>query len=148
MITTEAATAFMALFGNNTDWANVGDAAGIQNSATAGSLYVGLYTATPDVGGSQTTNEVSYTGYARFALARSSAGWTCSGNLMSNAVAVQLGACTVGTPTATFLGIGTAPSGAGHLIGAVALDSPLDISPGLNPTFPIGALAVQIISPG
>lgn len=39
-----AATAFLLLFFNNTDWANIGDAAGLQNSAAAGSLYLSLHT--------------------------------------------------------------------------------------------------------
>lgn len=56
-----AATAFLLLFFNNTDWANVGDAAGLQNSATAGSLYLSLHTASPAEGGTQATNEASWT---------------------------------------------------------------------------------------
>lgn len=56
-----AATAFLELLFTNTDWANVGDAAGLQNSATAGSLYLSLHTSSPGTGGDQTTNEISYT---------------------------------------------------------------------------------------
>lgn len=56
-----AATAFLTLFFNNTDWANVGDAGGLQNSATAGSLYLSLHTSSPGTGGTQATNEISYT---------------------------------------------------------------------------------------
>lgn len=55
-----AATAFLLLFFNNTDWANVGDAAGLQNSATAGSLYLSLHTSSPGESGTQATNEISY----------------------------------------------------------------------------------------
>ena len=54
---------------NNTDFANIGDAGGLQNSATAGSLYVSLHTADPGEAGSQTTNEANYTSYARVAVA-------------------------------------------------------------------------------
>lgn len=56
-----AATAFLTLLFNNTDWANIGDAAGLQNSATAGSLYLSLHTSSPGEGGTQATNEISYT---------------------------------------------------------------------------------------
>ncbi len=56
-----AATAFLTLLFNNTDWANVGDAAGLQNSATAGSLYLSLHTSSPGTGGTQATNEIAYT---------------------------------------------------------------------------------------
>ena len=49
---------------NNTDITLIGDAAGLQNSAAAGSLYVSLHTADPDEAGDQTTNETAYTDYA------------------------------------------------------------------------------------
>jgi hypothetical protein len=55
-----AATAFLNLFFTNTDWANVGDAAGLQNSAAAGSLYLSLHTSSPAESGTQSTNEISY----------------------------------------------------------------------------------------
>lgn len=60
-MTTAAATAFLTLFFNNTDWANIGDAAGLQNSATAGSLHLSLHTSSPAESGNQDTNEIAYT---------------------------------------------------------------------------------------
>lgn len=36
-------TALLNLLFNNVDWANIGDASGLQNSATAGSFYVRLH---------------------------------------------------------------------------------------------------------
>ena len=60
-MTSAAATAFLLLFFNNTDWANVGDAAGLQNSAAAGSLYLSLHTSSPAEAGNQSTNEIAYT---------------------------------------------------------------------------------------
>lgn len=42
-------------------------------------LTVALHTASPGVSGTQATNEISYTGYARVSVARSAAGWTVSG---------------------------------------------------------------------
>jgi len=61
----------LLLMFNNTDFANIGDAGGLQNSATAGSLYISLHTSDPGEAGSQTTNEANYTSYARVAVARS-----------------------------------------------------------------------------
>lgn len=60
-MTNAAATSFLNLFFNNTDWAVVGDAAGLQNSVGAGSLYLSLHTASPAEAGNQSTNEISYT---------------------------------------------------------------------------------------
>lgn len=106
----------LLLFFNNTDFANIGDAGGLQNSAAAGSLYVSLHTADPGEAGTQSTSEANYTGYARVAVARSAGGWTVSGNSVSNTAAVPFGACSAGSNTILYVGIGTDPSGAGTLL--------------------------------
>ena len=58
---------------------------------------------------------VEITGYARVAVARSGAGWTVSGNAVSNAAAVTFGACTAGSNTVTYFSVGTDSSGAGTI---------------------------------
>lgn len=83
-MTNEAEQAFLDLLFLNVDWANVGDAAGLQNSAAAGSLYISLHSADPGEAGDQTTSEVAYTSYARVAVARTSGGWTRTGSTMAN----------------------------------------------------------------
>jgi hypothetical protein len=124
----------LLLLFNNTDIANVGDAAGIQNSATAGSLYVSLHTADPGEAGSQTTSEISYTGYARVAVARSGAGWTVSGNSVSPAAAVTFGAMTAGAGgTVTHFGVGTDSSGAGTLLYKGTVSPNIVVSNGVTP---------------
>lgn len=137
-------TALLQLIFTNTDLANVGDAAGLQNSATAGSFYISLHTADPGETGTQTTSEASYTGYARVAVARSGAGWTVSGNNVSNAAAVTFGACTAGSNTITHFGIGSDSSGTGNLFFKGALTSSLAVSSGITPSFAIGDLDVNI----
>lgn len=107
---------WLLLLFNNTDFANIGDASGLQNSATAGSLYVSLHTADPGEAGDQTTNEIAYTSYARVAVARSGAGWTVTANSVSPAADVSFPAGTGGSGTATHFGIGTAASAAGVLL--------------------------------
>ena len=74
----------LQLIFNNVDIADIGDAGGLQNSATAGSLYVALHTSDPGEAGNAATNESAYTSYARVAVARSGAGWTVSGNSATN----------------------------------------------------------------
>lgn len=101
---------------NNTNIALVGDATGLRGSTTAGSWYLALHSADPgEAGTAQTGSEVAYTGYARAAIARSSGGFTVSGNQVSNAALVSLGLCTAGTDTARFWSLGTASSGAGSI---------------------------------
>jgi hypothetical protein len=113
--------------------ANVGDAVGLRGSTTAGSLYVSLHTADPGEAGDQTTSEATYTSYARVAVARTSGGWTVSGNQVQNAAAITFPAATGGTNTLTYFGIGTASSGAGVLIYSGALTPSLAVSNGITP---------------
>jgi hypothetical protein len=96
-------------------------------------LYVALHSADPGEAGTQTTSEVSYTGYARVAVARSGAGWVVSGNSVSPAASVDFPECTGGTVTATFVTIGTASTGAGTVLYRGALSPSLAISDGVSP---------------
>jgi hypothetical protein len=128
----------------NLDWANIGDASGLQNSATAGSFYVSLHSSDPGEAGDQSTNEVSYTGYARVAVARSGSGWTLTTSTISNTALVQFGQCTGGTATATHFGIGTDSTSTGNLIFKGSLTSSLSISNGIQPQFAAGALTVTV----
>lgn len=115
----------LLLLFNNTAFAGVGDASGLQPSATAGSLYVSLHSADPGEAGDQTTSEVSYTGYARVAVARSGAGWVVSGNQVAPAAAIVFGSPTSSVANATFFGIGTASSAAGVLLYHAPIVSPV-----------------------
>lgn len=136
----------LLLFFNNTDFANIGDAGGLRGSVGAGSLYVSLHTASPGEAGDQTTNEISYTGYARVAVARSGAGWTVSANNVSNTSAITFGACTAGSGTATYVGIGTASAAAGILLYYCLVTTPgagLAISAGITPQIDAGTLDVN-----
>jgi hypothetical protein len=133
----------LLLFFNNTDFANIGDAGGLQNSAVAGSLYVSLHTADPGEAGSQTTNEANYTSYARVAVARSGAGWTVATNTVTNTAAVTFPACTGGTNTITHFGIGTDLAGAGTLLYSGELTAPLAVSSGITPNFPTGDIDIS-----
>jgi hypothetical protein len=105
-------------------------------------LYVSLHTADPGEAGSQTTSEATYTSYARVAVARTSGGWTVSGNLATNAGAVTFPACTGGTNTITHFGIGSLSSGAGVLFFKGALSASLAVSSGITPAFAAGEIDV------
>ena len=131
--TNSAETSILNLIFNNTDWANVGDAAGLQNSATAGSFYLSLHTADPGETGSQTTSETTYTSYARVAVARSSSGFTISGNSCTLTSTVSFPACTGGTATITHFGVGSDSSGTGNLFFKGAVSPNLSVSSGVTP---------------
>lgn len=135
-----AEAAFLDLLFLNVDWANVGDAGGLQNSATAGSFYIALHTADPGEAGDQTTSEIAYTSYARVAVARSGSGFTRSVSSISNAALVQFPQATGGSGTATYFSIGTDSTGTGQIVASGALAASLAVSNGIQPQFAIGAL--------
>lgn len=108
--------ALLLLLFNNTNAANIGDATGLRGSTTAGSLYLSLHTADPGEAGTQTTNEIAYTSYARVAVARSAAGFVVTGSSVALTAAASFPAGTGGSGTASYFGIGTALSGAGVLL--------------------------------
>lgn len=138
---TSFATGMLDLLLQNLAFANIGNTGGLQPSSAAGNLYISLHTASPGVGGSQTTNEAAYTGYARVAVVRSSSGWTVSGANYSNPNPIAFPACTGGSETETYFGIGTAASGAGVLLLFGALTSSLAVSNGITPSFAASQLS-------
>lgn len=125
--------AWLLLLFNNTNIANIGDATGLRGSSTAGSLYVSLHSADPGEAGDATTNEVSYTGYARVAVARNGSAWTVTANSVSPAAAITFPICTAGTATATYAGISTAASGAGVLLYKGTISPAIAIANGVTP---------------
>lgn len=124
----------------------IADLAENDTTSPAANLYVSLHTSDPGEAGDQTTNEATYTSYARVAVARSGAGWTVSGNNCSNAAAVTFPQCTGGSETITHFGIGTDASGGGYLIYSGEITSPvsgLAVSSGIAPEFAIGDIDVN-----
>lgn len=132
-------TALLNLLFKNLAWANVGDASGLQPSATAGSFFIALHSADPAETGDQSTSEVAYTGYARVGITRG-AGFTVAGDQVSNTSTVQFGECTAGSATATHFSVGTASSGAGTVIYRGTLSASRSISSGITPLFNPAAL--------
>jgi hypothetical protein len=132
---------------NNTTASLIGDATGLVGSGTVGVLYVSLHTADPTEGGTQTSSETGYTGYARVAVARTTGGWTVtlvdSGpSTVSNTAQTNFPQCTGGTSTITHVGVGTSVSGAGKLLYSGILASPLAVSNNITPSFAPGTLVV------
>lgn len=116
--------------------ANIADNAA---SSPLTQLWISLHTADPGESGGQSTNETSYGGYARVALARSVVGWTVTGNVVSPAANVDFPACTSGTPTITHVAVGTASSGAGKQLYRGALTPNISVSPGIQPRLTTGS---------
>lgn len=107
-------------------------------------LYLALHTADPGDSGSQTTNEATFTSYARVAVSRSGTGWTVSNPTATNAALIQFPTCTGGSNTITHVSIGTASSGAGQILVSGALNSSLSVSSGIQAQFSSGALVFTL----
>jgi hypothetical protein len=139
-----AEAALLDLLFLNVDWANVGDASGLQNSATAGSFYVRLHSSDPGEGGTGDTNEISYTGYAPVAVARTSGGWTRSVSTISNTATVQFGECTAGSATATHFSVCVGSGAGAQIIVSGSLSASRSISAGITPLFNAGTLQATV----
>lgn len=126
----------MKLIFNGTAIANIADNAA---ASPLTSLYLALHTSDPGDAGSQTTNECNYTGYARQAIARTTGGFTVTGNSVSPVANTDFPNPTNGTnlpQTATHFSIGTASSGAGKILYSGSLDVGIVISnTGVTPRF-------------
>ena len=100
----------LLLIFNATLFANVAINA---TSSPITNIHCALHTADPGETGDQTTSEVTYTSYARVAVARTSGGWTVTANSVSPVAAITFPAGTGGSGTATHFSVGTLLSGAG-----------------------------------
>lgn len=121
----------LLLLFNATAIANIADNAA---SSPLTNLYVSLHTADPGEAGSQTTSEISYTGYARVAVARSGSGWTVTANSVSPAAEIAFTVSSGGTGgTVTHFGVGTASSGAGVLLYSGTVSPNFVVASGVTP---------------
>lgn len=135
--TNAAETSILALIFNATTWDGIAEN---DTTSPATQYYISLHTASPGEAGDQTTSETGYTGYARIAVNRNSGGWTVSGNSAVNAAEILFGLCTANPDTLTYVGLGTASSGAGSLILYNPLNSSLILAAGAQPRFAAGNL--------
>jgi hypothetical protein len=136
-------TLVLQLLFENANSANIGDATGLRGSSTAGSLYFSLHTSDPGEAGDQTTNEIAYTSYARVAVARSTSGWTVTGNAVAVDANVVFPAGTGGSGTATHWGLGTASSSTGILLYKGAISPTIVCGSGVTPTLTAGTVVTE-----
>lgn len=101
-------TDILAMIFNATLWPEIAE-----NDTTGPStnITVALHTSDPGEAGTQLTNEIAYTGYGRVNVARTSGGWTVSGNSVSPVAAITFGEMTGGAGgTVTHFSVGTGTS--------------------------------------
>lgn len=121
----------LKLIFNATAIANIGDNAA---SGPLTNLEVSLHTADPGDAGNQTTSEAAYTGYARVPVARTSGGWTVTGNSVSPAANIDFGECTAScTGSLTNWCVGTAHTSTGKNLYCGALSTAITMTVGTIP---------------
>jgi hypothetical protein len=121
----------LKLLFNGTPIPNIADNAAVSPLT---SLYASLHTADPGAGGNQNTNEISYTGYARVAVIRTTGGWTVSGSNVTPVADVVFGAMTAGAGgTVTHFVVGTVISGTGKILYVGTVSPNLVVSTGTTP---------------
>ncbi len=121
----------MKLIFNGTAIANMADNAA---SSPLTNLYVSLHTADPGEAGTQQTSEVSYTGYLRVAVARTTGGWTVTANSVSPLADITFPAGTGGSGIATHFAVGTANTGlAGKILYKGTITPSITLGNGITP---------------
>ncbi|MDB5849797.1 MAG: hypothetical protein JWP29_3549 [Rhodoferax sp.] len=120
----------LKLIFNATPIANMADNAG---TSPLTNLYVALHTADPTASGTQSSSEVTYTSYARAAVARTSGGWTVSANTVVPAATIAFPAGTGGSGTATFWSVGVASTGATKILYSGAISPSIVTGTGITP---------------
>lgn len=103
-------------------------------SAPITNIYVALHTADPTAAGAQNASEIAYTSYARVAVARTSGGWTVSGNNVNPTASIAFPTGTGGSGTASFWSTGVASSGATSIINSGPISPPIVCGTGITPT--------------
>ena len=133
-------TDLLDLIFNATAIANIADNAA---SAPLTNLYLSLHTGDPGEAGNQTTNECAYTSYAREAVARTSGGFTVSGNSVTLASAVDFTTATGGTETVTHFAVGTDLSGTGKILYSGTVTPNISVSSGVTPQLTTGTTITE-----
>lgn len=103
-------------------------------------LFVALHTADPGEAGTQATNEVTYGGYARVALPRTTAGATVLNGTATIAQHLLFPTMTSGTQSnATHVTIGVSETGAGLVLYRGSLTNSIPLVQGAAPLLPSGS---------
>lgn len=103
------------------------------SSSPVTDLYISLHSADPGEAGDQASNEATFGGYARVAVARTTSGWAVTGGSVSPVTPITFPACTSGTQTITHMGIGTSLSGAGKLLYSGIISPSIAVTTGVIP---------------
>lgn len=123
-------TAILSLIFTATAWGNYADNAA---SSPQTNIHTGLHTADPGDSGTMSTSEIAYTSYARVNVARTSGGFTVTGNSVSPVAAISFPAGTGGSGTATHFSYGKTGGGSAAILMAGTVTPSIVTGNGVTP---------------
>lgn len=119
---------WLLLYFNGT---TIADLAENDTTSPATNITVALHTSDPGEAGIMTTNEATYTSYARVTVARTAGGWTVTGNSTSPVANIDFPTATGGSETITHFSVG---SGVANNLGYSGTVTPnIVVSNGVTP---------------
>ena len=133
-IATVSETAILQLVFNATTWTNYAITA---TTAPETNIIIAGHTADPGTAGTQSTNEIAYTSYARVNVLRTSGGWTVSGGnpgSCSPVAAINFPAGTGGSGTMTFFSTGHSGGGATAILWSGTVTPNIVCGTGVTPS--------------
>jgi hypothetical protein len=128
-LTNAAENAILALFFNGTTYTGIAQNAG----SPLTEFFLSAHTSDPGEGGNQTSNETSYTSYARVATDRNGTDWPVTGNVANLGATESFPQATGGTATLTHFGIGSASSSTGNLFMRGTITPNIAVATGVTP---------------
>ena len=120
----------LKLIFNATAWANVADNAA---SSPLTNIDVALHTADPGEAGNMSTNETTYTSYARVSVARTTGGWTVTNNSVSPVANIDFPAGTGGSGTVTHFSVGKTGGGTAQILWSGTVTPNISVGNGITP---------------
>lgn len=111
-------------------WANIADDASTSPTTI---IAWALHTADPTASGTQATNEIAYTSYARVSVVRTSSGHAVSSASMSPVSNVSFPAGTGGSGTATHASVGKTASGSTDIFFSGTITPNISTGSGITP---------------
>lgn len=134
---TDSANSILGLIYRAAAWADIAQDDG---SSPATDLDIALHTAVP-ASSLQTSNEATYTSYARVSVSRDGSGWTApSGGSLDNFALIAFPESTGGSNVITHVSVGNA----GTIIHYGELAASRTITSGIEPQFAANALVATI----
>lgn len=131
---------FLRLIAHGTGIPNLADNAA---SSPLTVLWFALHTGDPGEGGTQSTNEHTYPGYARASVARSAAGLSVTDNVLALVANLDFPPSTGSGSNATHWSLGVASSGASRVLWKGAMSSPIVIVAGTIPRLNAGTICTE-----